>query len=322
LGATFLFLSYFGTDQSQVGRYLGGKTLTESRLGLLFNGLFKIPMQFLVLLTGVMVFVFYQFTPSPIHFHENNLAAVSGKITRLEQRNDSLFLEKKAAISELLAAHDSEIPASRETAQKKLQLIENQVVAIRKEANEIVQKNVPNAPKTDTDYIFLNFVLNHLPVGLIGLMIAVIFCASWSTTASELNALTTTTVSDIYRRSLVKHRDDAHYLSISKYVTMGWGVFILLFAMFVNLPENLIQMVNKFGSLFYGTVLGIFFTAFFLKKVGSRSVFWAALWTMFLIGSFWIFDVVTFLWWNPIGCFSVMILSWILEKLIFSLKKN
>jgi solute:Na+ symporter, SSS family len=324
LGATFLFLSYFGTDQSQVGRYLSGKTLTESRLGLLFNGLLKVPMQFLVLSVGIMVFVFYQFNPSPIHFNETNRAKLTGaadtEMRALESQHDSIFQLKKPAISSLLAATKSGNETAIELAQNNLQLLENQDVTLRRSATTLIQKNIENAPK-DTDYVFLNFVLNHLPVGLIGLMLAVIFCASWSTTASELSALATTSVVDIYRRSFVKDREDAHYLWAGKIATLIWGAFITIFATFARLPENLIQQINKIGSLFYGTILGIFMTAFFLKKIGSQAVFYAAIITGCLIAWLWWQDEVAFLWWNPIGCASVMIIASIFQ-LFFGAKKN
>lgn len=319
LGATFLFLSYFGTDQSQVGRYLSGKTLNESRLGLLFNGLIKVPMQFLVLAVGLMVFVFFQYNKSPLHFHEANRAKLSGgaetEMRALETSHDSLFLLKKPILAGLTSATKLGDEAATEAFQKELQLIENQDVALKNQASELIKKNVPGAPK-DTDYIFLNFVMKHLPVGLVGLMLAVIFCASWSTTASELSALATTSVVDIYRRSLVTGRDDSHYLLASKWATFGWGLFILLFATFASLPENLIQQVNKVGSLFYGTILGIFVTGFFLKKIGGRAVFWAAVVTGAIIGWLWIADTVAFLWWNPIGCFSVMFFGFVFEKML------
>ena len=192
--------------------------------------------------------------------------------------------------------------------QKELQTIDNQDLALKKQATGIIQKNIPGAPK-DTDYIFLNFVIKHLPVGLIGLMLAVIFCASWSSSSSELSALATTSIVDIYRRSLAPGRSDDHYLKASRWATIGWGLFILLFATFATLPENLIQQVNRVGSLFYGTILGIFATAFFLKKVGGQAVFYASVVTAAIIGWLWFDDTVAFLWWNPIGCFSVMIFA-------------
>lgn len=324
LGGTFLFLSYFGTDQSQVGRYLSGKTLNESRLGLLFNGLVKVPMQFLVLSVGLMVFVFFQFNKSPLHFNESNRAKLSGaadtEMRALENRHDSLFLLKKPMLSGLASATKSGDEGAVEHWQKEMQLIENQDVDLKNEATALIKKNIPGAPG-DTDYIFLNFVMNYLPVGLVGLMLAVIFCASWSTTSSELNALATTTVSDIYRRSLAPGRDDQHYLAASKWAMLGWGIFIMLFATFATLPENLIQQVNKVGSLFYGTILGIFVTGFFLKKIGGRAVFYASLVTAAIIGSLWFADTVAFLWWNPIGCASVMLFSVIFEA-VFEERKR
>ncbi len=319
LGATFLFLSYFGTDQSQVGRYLSGKTLTESRLGLLFNGLVKVPMQFLVLSVGLMVFVFFQFNPSPLHFHEANRARLAGaadaEMRQLEMVHASNQLLKQPALTGLaLAARTGDKQAEAHW-KEELQSIERQEVALKKQADDLIQKNIPGAPK-DTDYIFLDFVMKHLPAGLVGLMLAVIFCASWSTTASELNALATTTVVDIYRRSLVRGRDDHHYLNASKWATLGWGLFVMLFATLATLPENLIQQVNKVGSLFYGTILGIFATGFFLKKVGGRAVFLASLVAAAIIGWLWATDGTAYLWWNPIGCAAVLVFSLVFERLL------
>lgn len=323
LGATFLFLSYFGTDQSQVGRYLSGKSLAESRLGLLFNGLVKVPMQFLVLMVGVMVFVFYQYNPSPLHFHEQNRARLTGsadtEMRVLESRHDSLFVLKKPVIASLTAAEKAGNESASNQWKTELQQLESQDVVLKKQAQELIKKNIPDAPK-DTDYVFITFIMNQLPIGLIGLMLAVIFCASWSTTASELSALATTSVVDIYRRSWVKDKSDEHYLRASKLATLGWGLFIMAFATFASLPENLIQQVNKIGSLFYGTILGIFAAAFFLKRVGSQSVFYAALLTAGIIGWLWATDLVAFLWWNPIGCFGVMGFALLFEWLFFSKK--
>ncbi|GAB4498205.1 MAG: hypothetical protein OHK0019_33130 [Saprospiraceae bacterium] len=346
IGATFLFLSYFGTDQSQVGRYLSGKSLKESRFGLLFNGFVKIPMQFLVLAVGVMVFVFYQFNRQPLHFNQIHRAWVSGSSSAnttfqlLEQRNDSLFARKQLVLGELNTAIKSGDEPARAANEEKLRQLEKQRETLRFQAKEIIYKSDPEAdPKIDsfktaapqkyrselnerykdTDYVFINFVLNHIPVGLVGVILAMIFCASWSTTASELSALTATSVSDIYRRSLVRGRDDHHYFRASKIATVVWGLFIALFANVFNLFDNLIQAVNMIGSLFYGTILGIFFTAFFLKKVGGRAVFWAAVITQAVIAAlFFGISKDPYLWYNPLGCGMVMGLSWILQRTLFT----
>ena len=322
LGATFLFLSYFGTDQSQVGRYLSGKSLNESRFGLLFNGFIKIPMQFLVLSVGVMVFVFYQFNQSPLYFNQVNRAKVDGTaqqaaFEQLEARADELFLQKQPVLNELTSGLKSGDASLAGKAEKELQELEKQRTALREQAAKLVQQAAPEADANDKDYIFINFILKHLPTGLIGLMLAMIFCASWSTTASEISALTATSVSDIYRRSFVPDRDDNHYYRVSQFMTVLWGGIITLFAIYFNLFDNLIQAVNMIGSIFYGTILGIFFTAFFLKGVGGRAVFWAAVLTQAIIA--WLFFGVSkdpFLWYNPLGCGLVMGLGWVFEKLL------
>ncbi|MBK7935810.1 MAG: sodium:solute symporter [Lewinellaceae bacterium] len=322
LGATFLFLSYFGTDQSQVGRYLSGKSLNESRFGLLFNGFVKIPMQFLVLSVGVMVFVFYQFNQSPLHFNQANRAKVEGTgqeaaFRQLEGRADELFVQKKAVLDDLATGLKTGDTALSDKARGDLQNLEKQRNDLRQQASGLVKVAAPAADPNDKDYIFINFILNHIPTGLIGLMLAMIFCASWSTTASEISALAATSVSDVYRRSFMPGRDDNHYFRVSKLATVIWGGIITVFAIYFDLFDNLIQAVNMIGSIFYGTILGIFFTAFFLKQVGGKAVFWAAVSTQAII--LWLFFGVSkdpFLWYNPLGCGLVMGLGWIFEKLL------
>ncbi len=320
LGATFLFLSYFGTDQSQVGRYLSGKSLRESRFGLLFNGFIKIPMQFLVLSVGVMVYVFYQFNAAPLHFNQVNRAKVArteheAAFRQLEVRNDSLFLLKQSMLNEVAAGIRSGSGDLSDEKKAKLRSWEAERKVLRSEAEALVKKADPKGDSKDKDFVFINFILQHIPVGLVGLMLAMIFCASWSTTASELSALTATSVSDIYRRSFVKNRDDTHYFRMSRWFTVGWGVFIVIFATYADLFDNLIQAVNMVGSVFYGTILGIFFTAFFLKSVQGRAVFWAAVCTQAVIFYLFFFvDKDAYLWYNPLGCGLVMGLGWVLQR--------
>ncbi|MFN0033600.1 MAG: sodium:solute symporter family transporter [Saprospiraceae bacterium] len=320
LGATFLFLSYFGTDQSQVGRYLSGKTLRESRIGLLFNGFIKIPMQMLVLAVGVMVFVFYQFEQPPLHFNQANRAQLAGtpqeaEFQKLESADAQIFGEKKQALAQLQQARQTEDPARAETAISQLQTLETRRAELRTQSKTLLQSAGVKGDANDKDYVFINFVLGHIPVGLVGLMLAMIFCASWSTTASELSALSATSVSDIYRRSLAPGKSDAHYLRASKIATVIWGGFIVAFAMFASLSENLIQAVNMVGSMFYGTILGIFFTAFFLKSVKSRAVFYAALVAeAIVLVCFW-YNKDAYLWYNPLGCGLVMGMGWVIEKI-------
>lgn len=321
VGAGFLFLSYFGTDQSQVGRYLSGKSLKESRVGLLFNGIVKIPMQFLVLSVGVMVFVFYQYSKPPLYFNEANRAKVEGTaqeaaFEQLESRADALFLEKQQSLNELSAALRTDETARENTARERLQALEKQRNELHTQAEELIATAVPGEEPRDKDYVFIHFILNHLPAGLVGLMLAMIFCASWGSTASQLNALTATSVSDLYRRLWVPGRSDEHYYRVSQWATVLWGVFIIVFAMYADLFDNLIQAVNMIGSIFYGTILGIFFTAFFLKRVGGVAVFWAAVLTQAAIfGLFFGVSKDPYLWYNPLGCGMVMLFSLVFQKI-------
>ncbi|MEZ4920251.1 MAG: sodium:solute symporter [Saprospiraceae bacterium] len=312
LGATFLFLSYFGTDQSQVGRYLSGKSLRESRMGMLFNGFVKIPMQFLVLSVGVMVFVFFQFNKQPLHFNQANTNKLEGteqgvQYALLEQQADSLFDIRQQALSSFTLASQNGDDAAIESASEQLYQLDQAHKGLRKQAEDIIEQAVPGADAKDKDFVFINFILNHIPTGLVGLMLAMIFCGSWSTTASELSALTATTVSDIYRRNIAPNRDDTHYFKASRVATLLWGAFIMIFATYADLFENLIQAVNMIGSVFYGTILGIFFTAFFLKRVKGKAVFWAAVCTQAIIFYlFFLVDKDAYLWYNPLGCGLVM----------------
>jgi len=324
LGATFLFLSYFGTDQSQVGRYLSGKTLRQSRFGLLFNGFVKIPMQFLVLSVGVMVFVFYQFNQAPLHFNQVNRAKIEASaqapaFRQLEAQADSVFVRKQAVLAQLTDAFQQNDPQRTGILKAEFNQLEQQRQSLRSEAAKIIQTTVPDAESNDKDFVFINFILAHIPTGLVGLMLAMIFCASWSTTASELSALTATSVSDIYRRSFVPGRDDTHYYRVSRWVTVFWGAFITVFATYADLFDNLIQAVNMVGSIFYGTILGIFFTAFFLKGVGGKAVFRAAVIAEAVVMYMFFFvDKDAYLWYNPLGCALVMGIGLLLQKFMFN----
>ncbi len=320
LGATFLFLSYFGTDQSQVGRYLSGKSLKESRVGLLFNGIIKVPMQFLVLAVGVMVFVFYQFNAPPLHFnqvHRDKVehSAQASEFKQLETRDEALFAQKQTILSGItteMQRGNTTIPAE---AQEQLKQIERQRNELRAAAEILIKKADPGVDAKDKDYVFINFILEHIPTGLVGLMLAMIFCASWGSTASQLSALTATSVSDIYRRSIVTDRDDTHYFRVSRWFTVGWGIIIVVFATYADLFDNLIQAVNMVGSIFYGTILGIFFTAFFLKTVQGKAVFQAAVITqIIIIYLFFFVNKDAYLWYNPLGCGLVMGTGWILQQ--------
>lgn len=319
LGGTFLFLSYFGTDQSQVQRYLSGRSLKESRLGLLFNGLFKVPMQFFVLMVGIMVFVFFEFSEPPIHFNEANVEKLVGtqyedELATLERQHDDVFANKKVAIQELIGAVESGEEPAIQAARDEVMTMHRQDSEIRNQVKTLIEQQDPDSDTNDTDYVFIFFVINYLPVGLVGLLLAVIFSAAMSSTASELNALATTSVIDIYKGYFNPNATDTHYFSVSKWMTILWGVIALFFAAFASLFDNLIEAVNIVGSIFYGTILGIFVVAFFFKRIGGTSVFLAALlaetiviviFTMSKYG----FEGVSFLWLNPIGCILVIIFS-------------
>ena len=333
LGGTFLFLSYFGTDQSQVQRYLSAKSLKESRMGLLFNGLFKVPMQFFILLTGIMVFVFFQFNKTPVHFNPTtedrlSLTNFSSEYADVQTKYDDIFEIKQTTILEWQKArksNNSTLEASKMAevnnwhAQEK-ELRNSLKDKIRsynegKSRNEQIEAN-------DKDYVFIHFILNFLPVGLIGLLIAVIFSASMSSTSAELNALATISVVDIYKRSFASENiSDKNYLKASRLFTLLWGVLAILFAVSASLFENLIQAVNILGSIFYGTVLGIFVVAFFMKSIKGKAIFITALIIQLsVIAVFYLDHIgtieIAYLWLNAIGCLGVMLLSWILQQLI------
>lgn len=321
IGGFFLQLSYFGTDQSQVQRYLGGKSLTESRLGLLFNGFIKIPMQFLVLLIGTMVFIFYQFQQPPIFFNRIEIQKIyesesAQEFKNLEKEYAQAFGQKKESMNLLVEALHSE--KNIENQEKKLKTDDFSLQKIRKKAINLIHENnlrLGNVKANDTNYIFLTFVMNHLPTGIIGLLIAVILAASMSSTASELNALASTSVIDVYKRSIKKNESEAHYVKASKWATVFWGMYAIVLAEFANkLSGNLIEAVNILGSLFYGTILGIFLTAFFLKKVGGNVVFYAAVFAELVVFGLWYANdlgiiKISYLWYNLIGCFLVLGIS-------------
>ncbi len=335
LGGTFLFLSYFGTDQSQVSRYLSGKSLTESRLGLMFNGLLKIPMQFVILFVGALVFVFYQFNPAPAHFNRANVEqiqrssyapAYAGLETQLQQVQS----QRQEAIREMIAAERSGDVQASGAAQTRVLALQGEDKQLRADIRELIARNDKEANTKDTDYVFITYVLNFMPIGVVGLLLAMIFSAAWSSTSSELNALSTTTVVDIYRRIFVKKASDRHYLHMSKWFTVLWGGVALTFAVVAQQFENLIQAVNIIGSLFYGVILGVFLTAFFLKRVGGRAAFIGALIAeacviaIFVMGENQFGFIflgklvvvkIAYLWLNLIGCVLVMGTSLVVQRI-------
>jgi len=325
-GAVFLFLSYFGTDQSQVQRYLSGKSLSESRLGLMMNGLLKVPMQFIILFIGVMVFVYYQYNQPPVFFNDTVKEQVyatdyGDDFKGLESEYASIFNEKLEAVNQLNAAMKTDNPQKIEQAQALVNSIQAQSDELRNEAKAMIEEAVPGAEINDKDYIFMTFVMNVLPVGIVGLLFAVIFSAAMSSTSSELNALGGTTTIDFYKRRVKQDGDDLHYLKSSKMFTLAWGILAIIVASTLSLFENLIQAVNLIGSLFYPTVLGIFIVAFFFKSIKSNAVFIGAILSQIAIivihylNTEGIAGVFTmgFLWYNALGCILVIVFSFIIK---------
>jgi SSS family transporter len=321
LGGFFLAMAYFGTDQSQVQRYLSARSVAESRLGLLFNGLVKIPMQSLILFVGVMVFVFYQFNAPPILFNQAELARakqtpLAGKLAALEQAHVSAFEHKQSEIWQLSRALDQHDTAAIAASEERVRAADVVSAAIRAETKLTVAQALPGANTRDADYIFLSFVMRNLPRGVVGLLLVVIFCAAMSAVAGELSALASTTVVDFYRRSLRKDATDAHYVRAAKWFTAGWGVLAVLFATFASLLDNLIQAVNILGSLFYGTILGIFLVAFSLRPIRGTAVFIAAIAAEAVVVGVFLGTSISFLWYNVIGCACVMLLAEIMQVVL------
>lgn len=319
IGGFFLQLSYFGTDQSQVQRYLSGSSIRQSRLGLMFNALLKIPMQFFILLVGVMVFLFYQFNLPPSHFNQANIEKLTNSeyvddYSELESERTALFNKKQHFIEQLISKESSTNNATE--AQAELQLIHAREKELDKSVKSIIHKVDQSAESEDADYIFITFVTNYLPIGLIGLLLAVIFSAAMSSTSAELNALASTATVDIYKRNITKSASEKHYLSSSKWFTFFFGLFAILFAALASLFENLIEAVNILGSLFYGTILGIFLVAFFIKKIKANAVFYAAVISQIFIVLLFILNrngivEIAYLWYNLIAPALVIAISFL-----------
>lgn len=319
IGGFFLQLSYFGTDQSQVGRYLTGSSVGQSRLGLLMNGLLKIPMQFLILLIGVLVFTFYQYHQPPIFFNSYELGKLekspyNKELEQIKTDYSNAFTEKQAEINRLEQAMDAEDEAAINTQRTILENADKKTKSIRQQAVDLMKKNDQDAETNDNNYVFLSFVTKYLPQGLIGLLIAIIFLASMGSTSSALNSLASTTVIDIYKRLVNPDASDEKYLSVSRWTTIIWGIFCILMALYASKMGNLIEAVNILGSLFYGTILGIFIVAFYFKKIGGSATFTAAIITEIIVFSCWMMDLMAFLWLNVVGCVLVMLIAVILQK--------
>ena len=330
-GGFFLMLSYFGTDQSQVGRYLSGKSIKESQMGLIMNGFLKVPMQFFILLTGVMVFVFFQFNPVPLHFNPVNKEAIeksiyAEKYNALEQKLAILSEEKKEYnllyIDHLNQNFDNPI------LRKKLISLSEKEKDLHEEAKQIISKVDKKAETNDKDYVFIYFILNYLPTGLIGLLLAVILSAAMSSSASGLTALASTTAIDIYKRNVKTEKSDKHYVNATKYFTLLWGVIAVGFACVGTLFENLIQLVNIVGSIFYGTVLGVFLVGFYFKFIKANAIFYSAVISQLSIFIIYYYTIhiyptgeekLGYLWLNFIGSIMTIVLGLIIQ-ILFKLK--
>jgi len=322
LGGTFLMLSYFGTDQSQVQRYLSGKSLKEMQMGMIFNGVLKIPMQFFILFIGVMVFVFYQFNPSPLNFNPQAEIIISNSerandYFKLEQSLKEVYYLKSKATNDFVDNNNAKSLAE-------IKSLNEREKTIRDKAKEIIKEFSNNSlnriESNDKDYVFISFILNNLPKGLIGLLIAVILSAAMSSTASELNALATTTTIDLYNRNKKNKSSEIETVNTTKIFTVFWGVFAIAIACVAYLADNLIQLVNIIGSLFYGNVLGIFLIAFFIKYIKSNAVFYGAIITQLIILFVWYNDYMPYLWLNVLGVLTVIITSYLIELFYNNIK--
>lgn len=333
IGGFFLALSYFGTDQSQVGRYLTAKSLTESRMGLLMNGIVKVPMQFLILLIGVLVFTFYQFNNAPIFFNEVQLRKLEASpykdsLKIVQGQYAAVAAEKQKTVLAYTQARHSDEPQQADISLASLQSLQKESDSLRKKVVFWLNKNVPGGDGNDTNYIFLRFVVDHLPVGLVGLLIAIIFLASWGSIAAAINSLASCSMVDFHRRFTKRKDSNEDEYRLSKWYTLGWGIFCIIVAMFTyNIGNSLIEAVNILGSLFYGVILGVFLVAFFIKRItNSNPVFWGAILAQLLVLFVFILTKVGvfkmgFLWLNPIGAFGVVGFTVLLDKLAM-VKKN
>ncbi|MCL9770479.1 sodium:solute symporter [Flavobacterium sp. HXWNR69] len=316
-GGFFLMLSYFGTDQSQVGRYLSGKSVKESQMGLIMNGILKVPMQFFILLTGVLVFVFFQFNDAPLHFNPTNVEKVKASeykadYENLEQKLSQINTDKKIVNQiyiEQLKHNEFDNPILK----KQMVALSLKEKDLREDAKEVIKKVDEKTETNDKDYVFLYFILNYLPKGLLGLLLAVIFSAAMSSSASGLNSLGATSAIDIYKRN-VSSKSDKHYVVATQYFTVFWGMVAIGFACISSLFENLIQLVNIIGSIFYGTVLGIFLIGFYINYIKGKAVFIGACVSQLTIFYIFYLDVVSYLWLNFIGALLTITLSFLIQK--------
>lgn len=323
IGGFFLALSYFGADQSQVQRYLAGGSLKESRLGLLFNAVAKVPMQFFILLLGAFVFMFYQVERPPVYFNQPayQRAMESGyapQLAALQTQSDEVFAKKRAAIGAVSTASSSE----RDTAMNELRKLDGEAHALRDQTKAVLVQAGVDPKSKESDYVFITFILQQMPHGIVGLLIAVILCATMSATAAALNALGTTTAVDFYRPLIRPHASNHHYVVAAKALTAVWGLVAIAIASFASLVENLIEAGNILGSVFYGSILGLFLAAFFIRRVTGSAVFFAALFAQMLVFILFATTNIGYLWYNFIGCAVVLILAPILQQTLFKARAS
>jgi SSS family transporter len=319
IGGFFLQLSYFGTDQSQVGRFLTGSSQGQSKLGLAMNGLLKIPMQFLILLVGVLVFAFYQFNTPPLFFNQTVVDKVrttqyASQYQQLEKKHEQIQTQKRPYVMQLTKALREDDQKTIRQSGNQLALMDKQVNALRADAQTLLSK-ADGTDINDVNYIFLRFVIDYLPVGMVGLLIAVILLASMGSVASAYNSLASCTVVDIYKRMFRKDSDDRDYVKASRWATFFWGVFCIFVAQYAARLGSMIEAVNILGSLFYGVILGIFLVAFYFKKIGSRAVFWASVLGEIFVVISYVTELTAFLWLNLIGCALVIAFGWVIETI-------
>jgi solute carrier family 5 (sodium-dependent multivitamin transporter), member 6 len=318
IGGFFLQLSYFGTDQSQVGRYLTGHSIGESRLGLIMNGLLKIPMQFLIVMLGVLLFVFYSYNSAPLFFNKTEVEKLRAsqyepQLTAIESDYTKITVAKKQTVTNLQTALSQDDKSKIDLYQTQIQAQDKATKSLKASLTALIKQNNPAADAEDRDYVFLNFVLENLPVGLIGLLMAVIFSASMGSIASAYTSLASTTVIDVYKRIYKPHLSDQQTLIASRWATVFWGIACVFFAQFASRFGNLLEGVNIIGSLFYGVILGIFCVAFYFKSIGGRATFIAAILTEIVVIICWQTEIMAFLWLNVLGCLLVILIGWLVE---------
>ncbi len=321
IGGMFVALAYFGTDQSQVQRYLTGESVTQSRMGLMANGLAKVPMQFFILLIGIMVFVFYQFVAPPLFFNPVEVDKIKSspyaeQFAGLEAEHLRAHEEKAAALRQYLGARNGQTGGSVEQARLALDRAQTREQEVRQNAVSLMERNDPSSESNDTNYIFLTFILQHLPVGLIGLLLACVFAASMSSGSGELSALATTTIVDVYKRHFRPDASDRQVMIVSRYAMALWGAYGIFFAQFANALGSLVEAVNILGSLFYGTMLGIFLLAFYVKRVGGTAAFVGAFLGEAVVLWFFAFSDISWLWYNVVGCVTVVVSALVLEAIL------